>query len=42
METIYAMIMEHAKDLNAICDKYIDTERVNTAAANELPTSTLG
>ena len=42
METIYAMIMEHAKDLNAICDKYIDTERVNTAAANELPNSTLG
>ena len=42
METIYSMITEHVKDLNAICDKFTEAERVSTAAANELPASTLG
>lgn len=41
METIYNMIQEHVKDLNAIAEQYKSAETQAKAAANELPASTL-
>lgn len=41
METIHSMIQEHVRDLNAIAEQYISAESAATAAANELPASTL-
>lgn len=41
METIFNMIQEHVRDLNAIAEQYTSAETQATAAANELPASTL-
>lgn len=41
METIYNMIQEHVKDLNAIAEQYTTAETQAAAAANDLPASTL-
>lgn len=41
METIYNMIQEHVKDLNAIAEQYSSAESQAAAAANEMPASTL-
>lgn len=41
MEIIYNMIQEHVNDLNAIFEQYRSAEERATAAANELPPSTL-
>ncbi len=41
MDTIFNMIQEHVKDLNAIAEQYLTAESQAAAAANELPASTL-
>lgn len=41
METIYNMIQEHVRDLNAIAEQYTSAETQATAAANDMPASTL-
>ena len=41
MDTIFNMIQQHVKDLNAIAEQYTSAESQAAAAANELPASTL-